>query len=102
LDRTYTELRGPEEAQVPDFGGNAARGVAIGSIGGNVLGVVLGILLAGVIPGAHAYAQGGWSVPFILALALGATGGLAGLLLSLSGWRIHSPAVKRRGRRVVE
>lgn len=83
-----------------DFGGNAARGVAIGSFGGNVLGVVLGILLAGVIPGAHAYAQGGWSVPFILGLALGATGGLAGLLLSLSGSR--SPAVKRRGRRAVE
>ena len=32
FDRGSTELRGPEDAEVPDFGGNAARGVAIGSI----------------------------------------------------------------------
>ena len=84
FDRARTELRRPEDAEVPDFGGNAAQGVAIGSIGGTVLGVILGILASGVIPGSHAYAQGGWFVPFILAMALGATGGLAGLLLSVS------------------
>ncbi len=83
FDRASTELRRPQLAEVPDFGANAARGVAIGSIGGTVLGVILGILASGVIPGSHAYAQGGWFVPFILAMALGATGGLAGLLLSL-------------------
>jgi MFS family permease len=84
FDRASTELRRPEDAEIPDFGGNAARGVAIGSIGGTVLGVILGILASGVIPGSHSYAQGGWFVPFILAMALGATGGLAGLLVSMS------------------
>jgi len=84
FDRASTDLRRPEDAEVPDFGGNAARGVAIGSIGGTVLGAVLGILASGLIPGSHAYAQGGWFVPFILAMALGATGGLAGLLFSMS------------------
>jgi hypothetical protein len=84
FDRASTELRRPQDADVPDYGADAARGVAIGSIGGTVLGAVLGILASGVIPGSHAYAQGGWFVPFILAMALGATGGLAGLLLSMS------------------
>ena len=36
FDRASTDLRRPEDAEVPDFGGNAARGVAIGSIGGTL------------------------------------------------------------------
>lgn len=81
------EVRGPREPDLPDVGGNAARGVAFGSIGGTVLGVVMGVLAAGDIPGSHAYVQGGWFVPFMLAMALGATGGLAGLLLSAGASR---------------
>jgi hypothetical protein len=89
FDPARTEMRGPSEAQLPDFGGNAARGVAVGCIGGTVLGVVLGVLSAGLIPGTHAFMQGGLFVPFMFAMALGATGGLAGLLLSMSASREH-------------
>ncbi len=71
FDNAEIEIRGPREPKVPDFGGNAARGVAIGSIGGTALGGVLGLLAAGVV----------------LAIALGATGGLAGLLLSAGASR---------------
>lgn len=87
FDNAEIEIRGPREPKVPDFGGNAARGVAIGSIGGTALGGVLGLLAAGVVPGSHAYVQGGWFDPFMLAIALGATGGLAGLLLSAGASR---------------
>jgi hypothetical protein len=87
FDPARTEMRGPPEAQLPDFGGNTARGVAIGCIGGTVLGAVLGVLSVGLIPGTHPFMQGGLFVPFMFAMALGATGGLAGLLLSMSASR---------------
>jgi hypothetical protein len=87
FDSARTEIRGPAEAHVPDFGGSAARGVAMGSIGGSVLGALLGVFAAGVIPGTHPLLQGGLFVPFMAAIALGATGGLAGLLLSMSASR---------------
>ena len=87
FDNSEIEMRGPREPELPDLGGNAARGVAIGSICGTALGGVLGLLAAGVVPGSHAYVQGGWVVPFVLATALGATGGLAGLLLSVGASR---------------
>jgi MFS family permease len=87
FDSSEIEMRGPREPQLPDFGGNAARGVAFGSIGGTVLGAILGTFVAGVVPGSHAYVTGGWFVPFMLAMALGATGGLAGLLLSVGASR---------------
>src|SRR5207245_265265 len=87
FDSSEIEMRGPREPELPDVGGNAARGVAFGSIGGTILGAVLGVLAAGVMPGSHAYVQGGWFVPFMLAMALGATGGLAGLLLSVGASR---------------
>ena len=85
FDSSKIEMRSPREPELPDFGGNAARGVAIGCIGGTILGVVLGVIAAGIIPGSHTFVHGGLFVPFMLAMALGATGGLAGLLLSMSG-----------------
>jgi hypothetical protein len=87
FDSVRSEIRRPGEARVPDFGGNAARGVGIGTSGGTVLGAIVGVLASGVIPGTHAYVQGGVIVPLMLAMALGATGGLAGLLLSASALR---------------
>jgi hypothetical protein len=87
FDSARTEMRGPAEAQLPDLGGNAARGVAIGSIGGTVVGAVVGVLGAGLIPGMHTFLHGGLIVPFMLAMALGATGGLTGLLLSAAASR---------------
>ena len=78
------ELRKPGEAQLPDFGAVAARGVSIGYVGGTVLGIVVGVIAAGVIPGTHQFLHGGLFVPFMLAIAFGATGGLAGLLFSIS------------------
>ena len=83
FDSSEIEIRGPRVSEVPDFGGHAARGVAFGSIGGSLLGFVIGVLVAGIMPGSHAYVPGAWFVPFMLAMALGATGGLAGLLLSV-------------------
>jgi hypothetical protein len=82
FDSSEIAMRSPREPELPDFGGDAARAVAIGSIGGSALGIVLGVLAAGDVPGAHVYLPGGWFVPFLMAMALGATGGLAGLLLS--------------------
>jgi hypothetical protein len=87
FDPVRTEIRGPHEAHIPDFGGNAARWVGVGSIGGTVLGAILGLLASGVIPGTHALMQGGVFVPVMFAVALGATGGLAGLLFSASALR---------------
>jgi hypothetical protein len=87
FDPSEIEMRGPREPELANYGANAARGVAFGSIGGTVLGAVLGVLAAGDVPGSHAYVQGGWFVPFMLAIALGATGGLAGLLLSVGASR---------------
>src|SRR5207245_10934770 len=85
FDSSKIEMRGPREPELPDFGGNAARGVAIGCIGGTILGVVLGVIAAGIIPGSHTFVHGGLFVPFMLAMAPGAAGGLAGLLLRLPG-----------------
>lgn len=76
-----TELR-PHNARVPDFGSNAARGVGVGSIGGTVVGIILGVIAIGLLPGTHTFVQGGVIVPFMLAMSLGATGGLIGLLMS--------------------
>src|SRR2546428_12529094 len=83
-------MRGPRETELPDVGGNSARGVAFGSIGGTILGAGLGLLAAGVVPGSHAFVQGGWFVPFMLAIALGATGGVTGPRPRV--WRGPGPA----------
>jgi hypothetical protein len=87
FDSARSAIRRPGEAGFPDFGGNAARGVGIGTIGGTVLGAIVGVLASGVIPGTHAYVQGGVLVPLMLAMALGAAGGLGGLLFSASALR---------------
>jgi hypothetical protein len=43
--------------------------------------------VSGLIPGTHAFVEGGVLIPFMFAVALGATGGLAGLLFSASALR---------------
>jgi hypothetical protein len=87
FDSVRTETGGPGEAHLPDFGGDAARGIGTGSIGGSVVGAIVGVLASGLIPGTQAFVQGGVLVPLMYALALGATGGLAGLLFSASALR---------------
>lgn len=78
---------------MPDSGSYAARGIEGGCIGGTLLGVLVGVLAAGLLPHTHAFLPGGLFVPFILAIAFGASGGLVGLLLGISAWheaaRLH-------------
>ncbi|HSS95080.1 MAG TPA: hypothetical protein VLR46_13985 [Candidatus Dormibacteraeota bacterium] len=90
FDSARTELHRPADAHVPDAGGTAARGIAIGCIGGTALGLVLGVIGAGLIPGSHTFLQGGLLVPLMLATALGATGGLGGLLLGIAALQERS------------
>jgi hypothetical protein len=93
FDSTRTELRQAGENRMPDSGRYAARGIEVGCIGGTLLGVFLGLLAAGLLPHTHPFLAGGLFVPFILAIAFGASGGLAGLLLGMSAWyeatRLH-------------
>lgn len=93
-----TELRQAGEKRMPDSGSYAARGIEAGCIGGTLLGVCLGVLAAGLLPHTHPFLPGGLFVPFMLAIAFGATGGLVGLLLSLSAWhemaRLHERDVQ--------
>jgi hypothetical protein len=93
FESARTELRQAAENRMPDFGDYAARGIEIGCICGTLLGVILGAVTAGLLPHTHPFLQGGLFVPFILAIAFGATGGLVGLLLSMSAWheraRLH-------------
>jgi hypothetical protein len=78
---------------MPDSGSYAAKGIEMGCVCGTLLGVVLGVVAAGLLPHSHTFLQGGMFVPFILAIAFGATGGLVGLLLSMAAWheraRLH-------------
>jgi hypothetical protein len=93
FDSTRTELRQAGQNRMPDSGSYAARGIEVGCIGGTLLGVFLGVLAAGLLPHTHPFLPGGLFVPFMLAIAFGATGGLVGLLLSISAWadmaRLH-------------
>jgi hypothetical protein len=93
FDSTRTELRQAGASRMPDSGSYAARGIEIGCTGGTLLGVVLGVVAAGLLPQTHPFLPGGLFVPFMLAIAFGATGGLVGLLLSISAWhemaRLH-------------
>ncbi|HEX9097350.1 MAG TPA: hypothetical protein VF990_14775 [Candidatus Dormibacteraeota bacterium] len=87
------ELRQAAGNRMPDSGDYAARGIEMGCICGTMLGVLLGLVAAGLIPHGRPFLQGGLFVPFILAIAFGATGGLVGFLLSISAWferaRLH-------------
>src|SRR4029077_20691366 len=93
FDSTRTELRQAGETRMPDSGSYAAKGIEVGCIGGTLLGVLLGVAAAGVLPHTNSFLRGGLFVPFILAIAFGASGGLVGLLLSISAWhekaRLH-------------
>jgi hypothetical protein len=93
FDSPRTELRQAAESRMPDSGSYAARGIEIGCVCGTLLGVLLGVFAAGLLPHSHPFLQGGLFVPFMLAIALGTTGGLVGLLLSMSAWheraRLH-------------
>ena len=88
------KLRQAAGSQMPDSGDLAARGIELGCVCGTLLGVLLGLVAAGLVPRAHPFLQGGLFVPFILAIAFGATGGLVGLLLSILAWaemaRLHA------------
>ena len=72
------------DAHVPRFGRNAFLGVAGGTLGCALLGMVIGVFAAGIVPGMGGWLAGGWFAVFMLALAGGATGALAGLLISQS------------------
>jgi len=104
FDTARAELRQAAGSRMPDSGDYAARGIEIGCICGTVLGVLLGLVAAGLVPHARPFLQGGLFVAFILGVAFGATGGLVGLLLSLSAWleraRLHELDV-RSGRYLV-
>jgi hypothetical protein len=93
FDSTRTEPRQAGGSGMPDSGSYAARGIEIGCTGGTLLGVVLGVVAAGLLPHTHPFLPGLF-VPFMLAMAFGATGGLVGLLLSISAWhemaRLHA------------
>jgi F0F1-type ATP synthase assembly protein I len=93
FDSTRTMQRQAGENRTPDSGSYAARGIEAGCVGGTVVGVLLGVLAAGLLPHSHPFLPGGLFVPFILGIAFGATGGLIGLLLSISAWheaaRLH-------------
>jgi hypothetical protein len=86
FDSTRTELRQAAENRMPDSGSYAARGIEVGCVCGTLLGVIAGVLAAGLLPHSHTFVPGGLFVPFILAIAFGATGGLVGLLLGISAW----------------
>ena len=87
-----THLRRAEPANMPDIGAHAVRGLEIGYLAGTAVGVVLGVIAGGLIPHSHALVAGGWFVPFILAIAFGLTGGLAGLLVS--AWASRDRAIR--------
>jgi len=93
FDSARAELRQAAGNRMPDSGEYAAKGIQIGCVCGTVLGVLLGLVAAGLVPHAHPFLHGGLFVPFMLAIAFGATGGLVGLLLSISAWleraRLH-------------
>jgi hypothetical protein len=93
FDSTRTELRQAGENRMPDSGSYAAKGIEIGCISGTLLGILIGMFAAGLLPHTHPLLAGGLFIPFILAIAFGATGGLVGLLLSISAWhemaRLH-------------
>jgi hypothetical protein len=72
------------DARVPRFGQNAFFGVAGGALGCALAGMIVGILAAGVIPGLGPWLTGGWFAVLMLAVAGGATGAVAGLLVSQS------------------
>jgi predicted membrane protein len=72
------------DADVPRFGRNAFFGVLGGTLGCALLGMVVGIFAAGIVPGIAPWLAGGWFAVFMLALGAGATGALAGLLISQS------------------
>jgi len=65
--------------------GHYGQKVLIGIVAGTVLGAILGAIVTGMVPGTHALMPG--SVLAIFALAVvagGATGGVAGGLISMS------------------
>jgi hypothetical protein len=94
FDSARAELRQAAGSRMPDSGDYAAKGIEIGCVCGTVLGVLLGLAAVGLVPHAHPFLQGGLFVPFVLAIAFGASGGLVGLLLSISAWhemaRLHA------------
>jgi hypothetical protein len=93
FDSTRTELRQAGENRMPDSGSYAAKGIEIGCSSGTLLGILIGVVAAGLLPHTHPLLPGGLFVPFMLAIAFGATGGLVGLLFSISAWhemaRLH-------------
>jgi hypothetical protein len=74
----------PGEARVPQFGAAGVTGVLVGAVGCGVVGFAIGLLAGGFFPTIPAWLPGGWSVPFIVAIAGAATGAVAGLLMSRS------------------
>jgi hypothetical protein len=90
-----THFRRTEPARMPDFGAHAVRGLEVGYLAGTFAGMALGIVAAGLIPHSHVFVQGGLFVPFILAIAFGVTGGLAGLLVSAWASRDHAIRFER-------